>query len=313
MRSFVVVVIALASLVAGFVAGRSSLGRMPGIGSSPARPPETILASWDGGTLTKTEFDEAIGLLGPYGKTSLTNDVARREIVVALTRSEILAQLAQEQGIDRSPEYQRRKREELATMFLKARQGGRRVPDPTEEELKEWFAANQGKLVRPATIKVAHIFFSAPKSDVAKRDPKRAEVQRALADIKKRGTSDPAAFFSSAQRLSEDTATKSMGGALPTMTLEDFEKRMGNELSRVVTAMEVGAMAEVVETESGFHIVKVLERVPGLSPKFEEIKDSARTRLSAQKAIKADADDLASVESAVQLKIDDDALKALAQ
>lgn len=82
-------------------------------------------------------------------------------------------------------------------------------------------------------------------------------------------------FATVAQEMSIDTASAENGGELGLVargrTVEPFEEAAFNA--------EVGELVGPVETEFGFHVIEVTDRVPG--PAFEDVEEEIRTQLEA--------------------------------
>jgi peptidyl-prolyl cis-trans isomerase SurA len=133
-----------------------------------------------------------------------------------------------------------------------------------DSEMREYYEANRPKYSEDETFRARHIFFrtneKAPADDI-KRTMNTALM--VLAEAK--GGKD---FAELATSYSEDPAARKDGGALGTFKKGD----MMPELERAILAMKPGEVSELVYTTSGFHIIKLEERITGKMKPFENIK-----------------------------------------
>lgn len=99
-------------------------------------------------------------------------------------------------------------------------------------------------------MRASHILFSTEGMDEAGKATVKAEAERVLADIKANDN-----FEISARQYGQD-GTAQNGGDLGWFAKEDFVEPFANA---VYAANSVGLLPNVVETEYGYHIIKVTE------------------------------------------------------
>jgi peptidyl-prolyl cis-trans isomerase D len=157
---------------------------------------------------------------------------------------------------------------EYVVLDLAAVQKGIVVP---EAELKAYYEQNAARLAGLEERRASHILINADKAaPAAERDKARAKAQEVLAALKQA----PNQFAELARKNSQDTGSAAKGGDL------DFFGRgaMVKPFEEVVYALKKGETSEVVETEFGFHIIRLTDiKVPELKS-FE----SQRTKLEAE-------------------------------
>jgi peptidyl-prolyl cis-trans isomerase SurA len=100
-------------------------------------------------------------------------------------------------------------------------------------------------------------------------------------------------FATLAKEHSDDPATKMTGGVLG----EFFLKGLAPPYSTAVESLAAGQVSAPIQSEHGFHLIKVLERVDEKIPSYEELQDDIRNYLQAQK-LKAKLDDFVKEYSA---------------
>ena len=129
------------------------------------------------------------------------------------------------------------------------RQAGKLRPiTPTEQQMREVFEANAASAQpRPPAVSFRQIVI-APQADSAARHRARQEADSLLHAI--RAGAD---FAELARQFSDDSGSRASGGEL------GWFRRgvMVKEFERVAFGMRPGMVSEPVETEFGFHIIKV--------------------------------------------------------
>jgi peptidyl-prolyl cis-trans isomerase SurA len=121
----------------------------------------------------------------------------------------------------------------------------------TSQEMEAWVEANRDSLPEmPEEFKISHILVF-PRVSEEKKNDVRAKLQGILDRI--RNGED---FAELAKEYSEDSGNAPYGGDL------DFfpRGRMVPEFEAAAFALEVGEVSNIVETQYGFHIIKLTER-----------------------------------------------------
>lgn len=148
----------------------------------------------------------------------------------------------------------------------------------SEDEIKKYYDDHKGEFSTPEQRHVAHILIApADKSGDAGKKEAREKAESVLKELKQA----PASFADLAKKYSSDTGSKNKGGDLGfigrgMMPMKAFED--------TVFALKAGEFSNVVETEAGFHIIKLLELKGGNITPLGEVKTSIATKLKMQKA-----------------------------
>jgi peptidyl-prolyl cis-trans isomerase C len=138
------------------------------------------------------------------------------------------------------------------------------VPEPSEAEAQEYYKQNLQQLALER-VRVAHILIRVPEG----ASPQTKFQRRVVADEARARALAARDFGAVVKKYSEDAATSGKGGVLePFARGETFEP-----LAAAAFALEPGGISEVVEAPAGFHVLKLLERLPPYTPRFEEIKE----------------------------------------
>jgi len=133
-----------------------------------------------------------------------------------------------------------------------------------EKELIEFFQNNVNQYRVNESYRPAHILFLIlPEATPEQIRGIRKKSQKVLEKIK-----EGADFAKMAMEYSEDTSSRKEGG-----DLGYFKKgELLPTLEREAMKLQVGEVSDLIRTEVGFHILKLLDRKGGEPPPFEEIK-----------------------------------------
>jgi peptidyl-prolyl cis-trans isomerase SurA len=141
----------------------------------------------------------------------------------------------------------------LIQQFVGQRLRNRSRPLVSEEQIARAFEQQRAQLgTRPATVSLQQVIVSPEASAEAK------ERARATAEDVRRQLSEGADFAVLARRYSEDPGSREHGGDLGWFR----RGRMVRAFEDVAFAMRPGQLSPIVETEFGFHIIRV-DRVRG--------------------------------------------------
>ncbi|MFC5499595.1 SurA N-terminal domain-containing protein [Caenimonas terrae] len=180
-----------------------------------------------------------------------------------------------------------------------------------EADLKTYYDQNIQRLTGQEERRASHILVAAPKGAPAEERAKaKAKAEQLLAAVKKA----PDSFAEVAKKNSQDPGSAAKGGDL------DFFARgaMAKPFEDVAFSLKKGEISDVVETEFGYHIIRVTDIKAPKQRSFEEMKPQLETELKKQQATKkfAEAADIFSnavYEQADSLKPAADKLKLQVQ
>ena len=163
---------------------------------------------------------------------------------------------------------------EYVVLDLASIQKGIVVP---EAELKTYYEQNMARLANLEERRASHILINADKAaPAAERDKARAKAQELLAAVQQ----SPDKFAELARKNSQDTGSAAKGGDL------DFFARgaMVKPFEEAVYALKKGEISGVVETEFGFHIIRLTDIKQPKQKSFEEMRPSLEADVRRQLA-----------------------------
>jgi peptidyl-prolyl cis-trans isomerase D len=137
----------------------------------------------------------------------------------------------------------------------------------SDDDLKARYQRDVQQYEVPNRVHVEHILFMT----VGKPDAEVDEIKKKAEDVLKQAKKG-AKFEDLAKKYSEDPGTKDKGGDLGFIvqgqTVPEFEK--------VAFSLQPGSVSDLVKTQYGFHIIKVLAKETAHTKPFDEVKDSIR-------------------------------------
>lgn len=143
-----------------------------------------------------------------------------------------------------------------------------------EQDAKEFYEKNPDKFKQPEQVRASHIFKRLPQgADAATKQKVRASLEPVLKQVK-----SGADFAELAKKYSEDGSAQA-GGDLnffgPGQMVPEFEK--------IAFAMKTGDTSNIVETQFGYHIIKVTDRRQGRTIPFAEVKEQIANFIKQQR------------------------------
>ena len=203
--------------------------------------------------------------------------------------------LLAEQGIDLA-ELKTELKKEIAVQSLIEKEF---IPaiSVTDEEKRAFYAENQQRMTHPDQFRCAHILIGIPPGATEEQKAEAKQKATALRSLIEAGQD----FGELARRNSADPGSKDNGGELPWMskgqTVPPFET--------AALALEPGQLSDVVETQYGFHLIRLIEKRASGVASYEEIEpqlDEFLKRRSLQQRIESEIDTLAA-QATVELFI----------
>ncbi|HEX6829629.1 MAG TPA: peptidylprolyl isomerase, partial [Burkholderiales bacterium] len=147
------------------------------------------------------------------------------------------------------------------------------APAPvTDADIHEFYVANPDKFKRPEQARARHVLIRVhPGADAAQRQAARARIEEVLAKARKGGD-----FAELARKYSEDSSA-SLGGDLGLFP----RGRMVAPFDEAVFSLKAGQVSDVVETEYGYHVIKLEERIPQRVVTEDEARERIRAAMTA--------------------------------
>jgi peptidyl-prolyl cis-trans isomerase D len=161
----------------------------------------------------------------------------------------------------------------------------------SDDMLKQQYQANIQQYQVPNRVHVEHILFMTVGKTDAEVEEIKKKAEEVLKQVKKGGK-----FEDLAKKYSEDPGSKDKGGDLSWIT----QGQTVPEFERTAFSLSPGQVSDLVKTQYGFHIIKVLEKETAHTKPFEEVKDSLRAPLLLSQADKLASDTADQLSAAIR-------------
>jgi peptidyl-prolyl cis-trans isomerase D len=146
-----------------------------------------------------------------------------------------------------------------------------------EQDVKTYYDQNMARLTGPEERRASQILIAAPKSaPPAERAKAKARAEELAAQAKKA----PDSFAELAKKYSQDTASAAKGGDMDYFTRGALIKPFED----AVFSMKKGEIAGPVESDLGYHIIKLTDIKTPKQRSFEEMRPQIEADLRKQQA-----------------------------
>lgn len=142
------------------------------------------------------------------------------------------------------------------------------------EDIQTFYTQNPKEFQESEKVHASHILITAAKdADAATKAAARAKAEAILKDVK--AGKD---FATLAKQNSQDPGSAANGGDLGFFQ----QGQMVGPFNDVAFALKPGTVSNVVETDFGYHIIKVIEKQPGRTVPLDEVKPKIEQFLQAR-------------------------------
>lgn len=225
-------------------------------------------------------------------------DNAIKEIVDKVGSKEQLNQILKQNGVSTS-QFKKDLAEEVKMKKLAKELTDSNVSDA---DAKKYYNENIKQFKYPDKVRASHILISvnpqeieeiitsdkenagASKEEIKKKVDaeianKKAKAEKVLAEAKK----DPSQFAKLAKENSDDATTAVKGGDLGFFAAQE----MVPEFSKAAFSMKPNTISNLVQTQFGYHIIMVTDRMAAGQQPFEKVKNDIKGFLETQKQLQA--------------------------
>ena len=146
-----------------------------------------------------------------------------------------------------------------------------------DDEMKKFYAENASKFQGDEQRRASHILISFGVSATAQaKQEARKKAEEVLAEVRK----NPKNFEALAKKYSQDPGSAEKGGDLGVFG----RGAMVKPFEDAVFSMSPGAVSDLVESEFGYHIIKLTE-IKGQAQTYDDVKPQIRAELMYQKSL----------------------------
>ncbi len=236
------------------------------------------------------------------------DELAEKEALLEdLVRVKVLAAAARREGYESDPELADAIDKLLAESYWR----DHIVPETRDLEVsdasvKDYYDAHPDEFTSPERMRGSVIVMHFPPKPT---EAQRAEV-RAGADVMlEKLKADPTTFAALAQTHSEDLGTKPRGGDIGWIPKGARSYKWPPPLLDALFGIESdGALAPLVETDTGVYLVERTAYEPGSLKQLSEVERGIRDKLYAEESRAIQEESYAKLRSSTEIEIDRDLL-----
>ena len=142
----------------------------------------------------------------------------------------------------------------------------------TPQDIESYYNSNAQQFQTPEQVRASHILLKTEGKD-------EAAVRKQAEDVLKQAKAPGADFAALAKKYSEDDGSKANGG-----DLDYFPKgRMVPEFEQAAFAMQPGQISDLVKSQFGFHIIKVVDKKAAATQTLDQMRSQIQQTLAAQR------------------------------
>ena len=142
------------------------------------------------------------------------------------------------------------------------------------EQVQEFYDKNPDRFKQPERVRASHILVSVPQNgDAAAKAQARTKAEQVLKDVKAGRD-----FAALAKEHSQDPGSAQNGGDLGFFQ----QGQMVGPFNDVAFSLKPGDISDLVETQFGFHIIKVAEKQPARTVPLDEVRPRVEEFLEGQ-------------------------------
>jgi len=177
----------------------------------------------------------------------------------------------------------------------------------TDDDVKKFYEDNPARFEQPEMVRASHILLMTtdPKAGTELTDEQKAAKRKQLEGLLKRARAGED-FAKLAQEYSEDPGSKDKGGEYK------FPRgQMVPEFESTAFSLKVNEISDIVTTRYGFHIIKLLEKIPAQKLELAKVSSDVKEGLTQQALQKLFPDYIAKLKTEAGVEILDEKLKAM--
>lgn len=223
-----------------------------------------ILATVAGVEITEQDLDAIIQRYPAQQQAMFASENGKKQLLEQVISFELFYNLGKEIELDKSEEFlneiEKLKKEFLTQMMISKTLSEVTI---TDEEAKKYYEENKENFADKETVTAKHILVDT--EDAAKK-------------IKDEILAGSVSFEEAAEKYSA-CPSKEQGGSLGAFS----RGMMVPEFEEASFTLPVGEVSEPVQTQFGYHIIKVTDRAEKNIKPFDEVKDSVMNNLTTER------------------------------
>ena len=179
----------------------------------------------------------------------------------------------------------------------------------TDAEARKFYDEHPADFEQPEMVRIAQIFLSTrdPLTGAELSDTDKAAKKKEIEDILKRARAG-GNFSNLVEQYSEDSVSKDKGGVYTVA-----RGQAPPEIEAAAFSLNTNQISDVVTTTVGYHLIKLLEKIPAKKLDYATVADDLKRALIQQKAAKLAPPYMATLRKETGVEILDPDLNAVEQ
>jgi peptidyl-prolyl cis-trans isomerase C len=250
-------------------------------GAVSAETAQAVLVTVGDETITQADLDARTEMLPPQIRSRFETQAGRQQLLDQVVLVSLLSQEARRLGIDKQDDVAKKIKEMTDNIIVQELTRQQIASDAriSDEEIAAYYQANKEEFVRPEQINTSVIMFAVP----AGSGPEVKEKKQGLASDALKRLKKGADFAEVAREVSEDQRTQRRGGITGSFAEGRRARMYGKKFEDVAFALKQGEMSDVFETEFGYFIVRLDDKLPRTEQSLAEAKSTIARKLQQTK------------------------------
>lgn len=280
-----------------------------------------VLYPNDGGSKTIAEFGGVklsdkyiktyVDNLNDYLKSRYNTPERKEELVSKIVEGELIARKAVMDGALDDPILLSQIKNTIARYYsgTKMKVQIEESLKVTEDDMKKYYEEKKESFNTPERVKASHILIKIDENRDKEAARKLAEQVAAEA---RKSVKETGSFAKLAEKYSEDEGSKKRGGDLGYFERTEEGGKMVKEFSDGAFALkEIGDISDPVESQFGFHIIKLTGKKEKIEKTFEDVKMSIENTLKTERRKNGFEEAVNKIKNELGYKFDKDAAQAI--
>jgi peptidyl-prolyl cis-trans isomerase C len=238
--------------------------------------PQQVLAYQGDAVLTQDAIDAAFSRIPEQDRLAFVRDGGKVDTMIrSLLQAEIVALDAEKAGFEKQTEVLERvrlaARKEIAEAWIQ--ELAKRTPAADYAAMAhEDYLAHPEHYATGVKLDVSHIL-------IGKREHKPEDALTLAKQLKERLAEDPSQFDAMVAEYSDDPSKAANKGKFTNVRRGQMVKAFEDTAYRLSSP---GQISDPVETEYGYHLIRLDRRIESQVPPFEQVKEVAEARMKAK-------------------------------
>ncbi len=271
--------------------------------TTATKPASPIVAEYTGGVITKADVEERISKIPAQYQPQYQTTQGRKQILDMMSTEVVFYQKALKEGLDKNPDIMKKMDDALKPLYMQEfykRNIQNRI-NVTEADKNNYYNTNKVKFYENPNTTILYV-----------QTADKNEADKVITSLNK-GMS----FTDAVKTYSSNKYSKDLQGKIKNIRFNGYVPGVGSDaqLDSLIMATPVDSMVVngPVQTKTGFHIFKVISRVPGRQKTYNEVSADIENKVRPQKESDLTKQVVDSLKIAYKVKINDVLLDSLNQ